>query len=187
VLGVAAAAAVSSAAIATPCVQAPPTRHLPTGVACALNDKAAYGAVDTPLHPAETSFSTIAPPAAADIPGPTDPTFDVSQAFTESSFGSDDPVGAETFSAEHIKITNLQATMTANTYVAGVETFAPAAQNGATEDLKMYGPDYLSTKWLPAQRHRARRVGVGLVTTPSHAEKKSDAAAKEKNARQSVP
>jgi hypothetical protein len=143
--------------------------------------------MDMPLHPAETSFATIAPPVAADIVGSTDPTFDVSEAFIEGSFGSDDLAAAETFSAGHIKITNLQATMTANTYVAGVETFAPAAQNGANADLKMYGPDYLSTKWLPPQRHRARRVGVGLVTTPSHAEKKSDAAAKEKNARQSLP
>src|SRR5262249_47628428 len=80
------------------------------------------------------------------------------------------------FSGDGVKITNLQATMTANTYIAGVEAFAPAAQLELTDDATMYGPDYLSAKSMPVLRKRPRPplLGVGLVTVPSYKPSNSD-------------
>jgi hypothetical protein len=71
-------------------------------------------------------------------------------------------VDAETFVGNGIKITNLQATMTSNKYVAGR---LPTAAAPPIEDLMMFSPDYLSVKTLPRIPKR-NPVGVGLVTLP---------------------
>jgi hypothetical protein len=76
----------------------------------------------------------------------------------------------EIFAGRGIKITNLQATMTSNEYVAGR---LPLAASRAIEDLMMFSPDYLSVKTLTPLPKR-RPVGVGLVTTPKPLVKESD-------------
>jgi hypothetical protein len=78
---------------------------------------------------------------------------------------------AETFVRGDIKITNLQATMTSNKYIAGR---LPAAAGAApVDDLITLSPDYLSTKTLPRIPKR-NPVGVGLVTVPKPPVKESD-------------
>jgi len=77
-------------------------------------------------------------------------------------FDNAELVEAETFAGSGIKITNLQATMTSNRYVAGR---LPVAAAPPIEDLIMFSPDYLSVKELPRIPKR-NPVGVGLVTVP---------------------
>jgi hypothetical protein len=79
---------------------------------------------------------------------------------------------AETFTNRGIKITNLQATMTSNSYVAS--RLPIAVQTTPVEDLIMFSPDYLSTKMLPRIPKR-NPVGVGLVTAPKSTAKEPDA------------
>jgi hypothetical protein len=78
---------------------------------------------------------------------------------------------AETFARRDIKITNLQATMTSNKYIAG--RLPIAAEAAPVDDLIMFSPDYLSTKLLPHTPKR-KPVGVGLVTVPKPPVKESD-------------
>jgi hypothetical protein len=78
---------------------------------------------------------------------------------------------AETFARRDIKITNLQATMTSNKYIAG--RLPIAAEAAPVDDLIMFSPDYLSTKLLPRIPKR-NPVGVGLVTVPKPPVKESD-------------
>jgi hypothetical protein len=82
-----------------------------------------------------------------------------------------DAADAETFTGRGVKITNLQATMTSNKYVAG--RLPIAAESAPVEDLIIFSPDYASTKMLPSIPKR-NSVGVGLVTVPKPPVKESD-------------
>jgi hypothetical protein len=82
-----------------------------------------------------------------------------------------DAADAETFTGRGVKITNLQATMTSNKYVAG--RLPIAAESAPVEDLINFSPDYASTKMLPPTPKR-NPVGVGLVTVPKPPVKESD-------------
>jgi hypothetical protein len=87
-------------------------------------------------------------------------------------FDATETVDAEAFVGNGIKITNLQATMTSNKYVAGG---LPTAAAPPIEDLMMFSPDYLSVKTLPRTPKR-NPVGVGLVTLPQPTIKDADTA-----------
>ena len=157
-LGIAAAAAFSSAASALPCAETslgkPPTSEM----TCSVSDVT----------------STLLAHDQQGEPGPespqdgSQPTLGRSALFLEIAEVGD----AETFTSRGIKITNLQATMTSNSYVAG--RLPIAAQTSPVEDLLMFSPDYLSTKMLPRITKR-NPVGVGLVTVPKPAVNEPDA------------
>jgi hypothetical protein len=143
-LGIAAAAAFSSAATALPCAE----RTL--GKSAALD------------------YTCTVPHKTASQPVPDqqdDPTADA--LFLDVTEAADD----EPFARRDIKITNLQATMTSNKYVAG--RLPIAAERTPVEDLMMFSPDYLSTKMLPPIPKR-KPVGVGLVTVPKPPVKELD-------------
>lgn len=76
----------------------------------------------------------------------------------------------EVFTGSGIKITNLQATMTSNKYVAGR---LPAAVGRPIEEIIMLSPDYLTIKTL-APLPKRNPVGVGLVTVPKPPTKEPD-------------
>jgi len=87
--------------------------------------------------------------------------------------GVDNESGAAVFSGDGIKITKMQATMTANRYVAS--PFTPAAGLDAVDDVKLFAPDYSSVKAMSPLPIRGRSVvGVGLVSLPSSHPKTSD-------------
>ena len=182
VLGVAAAAAFSSAAIAGPCIQTSPIRHVATGPACALHDKTVSSFIYSTPNAVAAESVTGVPMALTDNPGPShtsDSVVDVSEALTGNASGADAVTDAETFSGSGVKITRLQATMTANTYVAGVVTFAPPVQQHFTDDVTLYTPDYLAVKGMsPTPKRPPSVVGVGLSTAPSQNAKTSDTAPK---------
>jgi hypothetical protein len=187
-LGVAAAAAFSSAAIAGPCIQTSPIKHIAAGLAGALHDKTVSRFIyATPNEVAAKSVTGV-PMALTDNPGPThtsDSVVDVSEALTGNAPGADAVIDAETFSGDGVKITRLQATMTANTYVAGVVTFAPPVQQHFTDDVTLYTPDYLAVKGMsPIPKRPPSVVGVGLSTAPSQNAKTSDTAPKSGDLRQ---
>jgi hypothetical protein len=155
-LGIAAAAALSSAASALPCAQTSPGKPATAEMTCTVSD--------------ETSS-----PLARDQQG--EPAADARQGGSEPPIGEsalllDIPkvADAETFDGGGIKITNLQATMTSNRYIAGR---VPTAETTPVEDLISLSPDYLSTKMLPHIPKR-KPVGVGLVTVPKPPVKESD-------------
>lgn len=148
-LGIAAAAAFSGAASALPCAETSLGRPLTSEMTCTVSD--------------ETST-----PLARDQPG--EPVADARQDDPEPSTGQSalflditDAADPETFAGSGIKITNLQATMTSNKYVAG--RLPAAAETTPVEDLITLSPDYVSTKMLPRIR-KGKPVGVGLVTVP---------------------
>jgi hypothetical protein len=188
VLGVAAAAAFSSAAIAGPCIQTSPIRHSAAGLACALHDKTVSSFVYS--TPSEVVAEPVGgfPIPPRHNPGPThtsDSVVDVSEALTGNAPGADAVIDAETFSGDGVKITRLQATMTANTYVAGVVTFAPPVQQHFTDDVTLYTPDYLAVKGMsPIPKRPPSVVGVGLSTAPSQNAKTSGTAPKSGDLRQ---
>src|SRR5205807_8637845 len=78
----------------------------------------------------------------------------------------------ETFVRRDVRITNLQATMTSNKYVAGRLPIS-AAEATPVEDLITLSPDYPSIKILP-QIPKRKPVGVGLVTVPNPPVKEPD-------------
>jgi hypothetical protein len=151
-LGIAAAAAFSSAASALPCAETslgkPPTSEM----TCAVKDE-----TSTPLMPDQQGN-----PAADAGQDDSQPPTDQSALFLDIT---------EAPAADGIKITNLQATMTSNKYIAG--RLPTAGETTPVEDLIMLSPDYMSTKMLPHIRQR-KPVGVGLVTVPKPPVKESD-------------
>ena len=148
-LGIAAAAAFSSAATALPCAETPLGKTTTSAFTCTVTDKTA-----TQLLRDQTGD----PGAEAPQDG-SPPVVDQSVLFLDVTEAPDE----ETFARRDIKITNLQATMTSNKYVAG--RLPIAAEATPVEDLITFSPDYLSVKILP---HISKRkpVGVGLVTVP---------------------
>jgi hypothetical protein len=158
VLGIAAAAAISSTASALPCADTslgkPPTSEM----TCTATD-----GTSSPRARDQESEPVI--DARQDDPQP--PT-DQSALFLDIAEAAD----AEAFDGSGIKITNLQATMTSNKYVAGRLPTA-AAEETPVEDLITFSPDYLSSKLLPRIPQR-KPVGVGLVTVPKPPVKKLD-------------
>jgi len=157
-LGIAAAAAFSSAATALPCTETALGKSTPSEYTCTETDKTAS-------------------PLAHDQQG--EPVADAPQDDSPSSVGQSslflditEAADEETFTRREIKITNLQATMTSNKYVAGRLPIA-AAEATPVEDVMTFSPDYPSIKILPHIRQR-KPVGVGLVTVPSPPVKETD-------------
>lgn len=155
-LGIAAAAAFSSAAFALPCAEASLGQNATTELTCTVTDKTSGlpgrerrgdPEADAPQDDSQPSVSQSA--LLYDITKVED---------------------AEAFGGHGIKITNLQATMTSNKYIAGR---LPTAEATPVDDLIMFSPDYLSTKMLP-RIPRRNPVGVGLVTVPKPPVKESD-------------
>jgi hypothetical protein len=145
-LGIAAAAAFSSAATALPCAETSPGKITTSEITCTVTDK-------TSAHDQQGEPGADAPQDGSQPPlGKPALFLDVAEAGD-----------AETFTGRGIKITNLQATMTSNKYVAG--RLPTAAQTTPVEDLIMFSPDYLSTRMLP-RIPKPSPVGVGLVTVP---------------------
>ena len=169
VLGIAAAAALSSAASALPCAKMSPATSVAASFSCTAYGGNSTSSVDArdprsvppnptgPMSAELELLGELAAPVAAEM---------FSANVTEGA--------ADTFSADRIKITNLQATMTANKYVVGFPNLTPARLT-PTDDLTIYGPDYLSVKALPPlpKNRPSPVVGVGLVTAPSKDANKS--------------
>ena len=156
-LGIAAVAALSSAATALPCAETSLGKPATAEMTCTVSD--------------ETSS-----PLARDQQG--EPAGDARQDDSQPPTGQSallldipEVPDAETFDGGGIKITNLQATMTSNKYIAG--RLPTAAETTRVEDLIMLSPDYLSTKMLPRIPRRSP-VGVGLVTVPKPPAKEPD-------------
>ncbi|MBV9201024.1 MAG: hypothetical protein JOY83_15130 [Alphaproteobacteria bacterium] len=147
-LGMAAAAAVSSAAAALPCAPVLPSQTLGSEFGCA----AAAGVESSPPREREGDGGAGA--------AQNDPQSDGQVPILADTAEASD---ANTFDGDGIKITNLQATMTSNRYVAGRLPLAP--ERAAAEELMMFSPDYLSIKILPRLPKR-NPVGVGLITVP---------------------
>ena len=146
-LGMAAAAAFSSAASALPCAATVPSKITASGFTCAVND-------ETVGSPRDRQGDQ----GAAAPQGESQPV-DQAALLIDTAEITD----AETFNGRGIKITNLQATMTSNKYIAN--RLPTAAETTRFEELIMLSPDYLSTKMLPHIRQR-KPIGVGLVTVP---------------------
>ncbi len=157
-LGIAAAAAFSSAAAALPCAETSLGKTTTSEVTCTVSDKTSSPqAPDQQGEPEANTAQDGSPPAAYQ-----------SALFPDVSEAVDD----ETFLRPDIKITNLQATMTSNKYVAGRLPIA-AAEETPVEDLITLSPDYPSIRVLPHIRQR-KPVGVGLVTLPKPTKKEPD-------------
>jgi hypothetical protein len=156
-LGIAAAAAFSSAASALPCAETSLGQSTTSELTCTVaGETSGLPAGEQRGDPeAEAPRDDSQPPA-----GQSALFFDV----TETG-------DAETFARRDIKITNLQATMTSNKYIAG--RLPTAAEVAPVDDLITLSPDYLSTKMLPRIPKR-KPVGVGLVTVPKPPVKESD-------------
>jgi hypothetical protein len=148
-LGIAAAAAFSSAATAMPCAETALGKTTTSEFTCTVTDETASQlAHDQRGDPGADAPQDGSPPAV-----------DQSALFLDVTEAVDD----DTFARRDIKITNLQATMTSNKYVAG--RLPLAAEATPVEDLITFSPDYLSVKILPPIPKR-NPVGVGLVTVP---------------------
>ena len=156
-LGIAAAAAFSSGATALPCAETSLAKTTTSEITCTVGDETSNPlARDQQGEPAADAPQDGSPPAV----GQSALLLDVTEAAED-----------ETFIRRDIKITNLQATMTSNKYVAG--RLPIAAEATAVEDLITLSPDYLSTKILPRIPKR-KPVGVGLVTVPKPPVKEPD-------------
>jgi hypothetical protein len=158
--GLAAAAAFSSAACAFPCAGTSLTNYTTSGFTCAINDRT----LSAVIH---TAHGDAGPAVSGGGPNPTTSQSPIALEDTDPA----DLEEAKIFTGGTVKITNLQATMTSNAYVAS----PPVARSSPIEDLIMYSPDYMSVKSLPRVPKR-KPVGVGLVTVPAPNVKKSDTA-----------
>jgi hypothetical protein len=156
-LGIAAAAAFSSAATALPCAETSLGKTETSEITCTVSDK-----TSNPLPRDEQGE-----PLADGPPDRSQPAVDQSALFLDVTEAADD----ENFARRDIKITNLQATMTSNKYIAG--RLPAAGETTPVDDLISLSPDYLSTKMLPRIPKR-KPVGVGLVTVPKPPVKESD-------------
>ena len=161
-LGIAAAATFSSAASALPCAATALSNGTTSGFNCTVTDKTL-----SPLAPDQQGD----PGAGAPEDG-SQPPAGQSALFLDATEPADF-ADAETFAGRGIKITNLQATMTSNKYVAARLPLAP--RTSPIEDLMMFSPDYQSVKTLPRIPKR-NPVGVGLVTLPKPTVKDADTA-----------
>ena len=157
-LGLAAATAFSSAATALPCGEMDLGKTATSEFTCTAGDKTS----SPPVHDQQGE------PGAESPQDGSQPPLGQSALFLGVAEARD----VETFTSRGIKITNLQATITSNRYVAG--RLPTAAQTNPIEDLIMFYPDYLSTKMLPRITKR-NPVGVGLVTVPKPAVNEPDA------------
>jgi len=156
-LGIAAAAAFSSAATALPCVETSLAQTPPSEITCTVSDK-----TSSPLARDQQDE-----PGAEAPENGSQPIVVQSELFLDDA----DDADAETFAGRGIKINNLQETMTSNKYVAGRLPFA--AEATPVEDLITLTPDYPSIKTLPHIRQRMP-VGIGLVTVPKPPVKQTD-------------
>ena len=104
-LGIAAAAAFSSAATALPCAETSFGKTEISEITCTVSDK-----TSNPLPRDEQGE-----PLADGPPDRSQPAVDQSALFLDATEAADD----ENFARRDIKITNLQATMTSNKYIAG--------------------------------------------------------------------
>ncbi len=157
-LGIAAAAAFSSTTSALPCTETLLGQSTTSEYTCTVTDKTARQLAQEPKGEPGADAPQDGSPAAV---GQSSLFLDVTEAADE-----------ETFARRDIKITNLQATMTSNKYVAGRLPIA-AAEATPIEDVITFSPDYPSIKILPHIRQR-RPVGVGLVTVPKPPENETD-------------
>jgi hypothetical protein len=156
-LGIAAAAAFSTAAAALPCAEISLAKTTTSEITCTATDETSSPlARDQQRKPGADAPKDGSPPAV-----------DQSALFLDVTEAGD----AENFARRDIKITNLQATMTSNRYVAG--RLPTAVEATPVEDLITLSPDYLSTKILPHIPKR-KPVGVGLVTVPKPPVKEPD-------------
>jgi hypothetical protein len=155
-LGIA-AAAFSSAATALPCGETDLGKTATSEFTCTAGDK-----TSSPL-----AYDQQGEPGADAAQDGSQPPLGQSALFLDVAEAGD----AEPFTSRGIKITNLQATMTSNSYVAS--RLPIAAQTTPVEDLIMFSPDYLSTKMLPRIPTR-QPIGVGLVTVPKQPLKEPD-------------
>ena len=156
-LGIAAAAAFSSAAAALPCAETSLGKTTTSEITCTAGDKTSNPqARDQQGEPAADAPQDGSPPPV-----------DQSALLLDVTGAAD-----ETFFRRDIKITNLQATMTSNKYVAGRLPIS-AAEATPVEDLITFSPDYPSIKILPEIPKR-KPVGVGLVTLPKPPVKEPD-------------
>lgn len=144
--------ALSSAAPASPCKATAPVEDTISRSRCTAADADLVITGSTSQVDSEAVASWDVPDSA--IPDPTD------------------LADRESLGYPAARITNLQATMTCNRYVAG--RILPIPPTSPTEDLTMYAPDYLSVKLLPRIPQR-RPVGLGLVTLPNLPGKRMDA------------
>jgi hypothetical protein len=164
-LGIAAAAAFSSAATALPCAETLLGKTEISEITCTVSDKTSNPlARDEQGEPLADAAQHHSQPAVDQSPLSLDVTEAADGENTEAADG-------ENFARRDIKITNLQATMTSNKYIAG--RLPAAGETNPVDDLISLSPDYLSTKMLPRIPKR-KPVGVGLVTVPKPPVKESD-------------
>jgi hypothetical protein len=164
-LGIAAAAAFSSAATALPCAETLLGKTEISEITCTVSDKTSNPlARDEQGEPLADEAQHHSQPAVDQSPLSLDVTEAADGENTEATDG-------ENFARRDIKITNLQATMTSNKYIAG--RLPAAGETTPVDDLISLSPDYLSTKMLPRTPKR-KPVGVGLVTVPKPPVKESD-------------
>ncbi len=156
-MGIVAAAAFSSAASALPCAETSLGQRTTSELTCTVTDKTS----DLPAREQRGD------PEADARQGDSQPSVGESALFLDVTEVGD----AGTFARRDIKITNLQATMTSNKYVAGRLPIAEEAT--PFEDLITVSPDYLSVKILRRLPKR-NSIGVGLVTVPKPPVKESD-------------
>jgi hypothetical protein len=164
-LGIAAAAAFSSAATALPCAETLLGKTEISEITCTVSDK-----TSSPLARDEQGEALA--DAAQHHSQPAVDQSPLSLDVTEAADGENtEAADGENFARRDIKITNLQATMTSNKYIAG--RLPAAGETTPVDDLISLSPDYLSTKMLPRIPKR-KPVGVGLVTVPKPPVKESD-------------
>jgi hypothetical protein len=164
-LGIAAAAAFSSAATALPCAETSLGKTETSEITCTVSDK-----TSSPLARDEQGEALA--DAAQHHSQPAVDQSPLSLDVTEAADGENiEAADGENFARRDIKITNLQATMTSNKYIAG--RLPAAGETTPVDDLISLSPDYLSTKMLPRIPKR-KPVGVGLVTVPKPPVKESD-------------
>jgi hypothetical protein len=164
-LGIAAAAAFSSAATALPCAETLLGKTEISEITCTVSDKTSNPlARDEQGEPLADAAQHHSQPAVDKSPLSLDVTEAADGENTEAADG-------ENFARRDIKITNLRATMTSNKYIAG--RLPAAGETTPVDDLISLSPDYLSTKMLPPIPKR-KPIGVGLVTVPKPPVKESD-------------
>jgi hypothetical protein len=164
-LGIAAVAALSSAASALPCAETALGKTETSEITCTVSGKTSNPlARDEQGEPLADAAQRHLQPAVDQSP--------LSLDFIEAADGENtEAADGENFARRDIKITNLQATMTSNKYIAG--RLPAAGETTPVDDLISLSPDYLSTKMLPNIPKR-KPVGVGLVTVPKPPVKESD-------------
>lgn len=150
-LSVAAAAALSGAAAGSPCGATTLIPDTISGSSCVLSEQGAEAAAPDDRRDPITN--------------------DLDEMLLGDQTAPAVLVETDALDYPQVRITNLQATMTSNRYVAG--HIPPAPRAGQVDELMMYAPDYSSVRLLPRPQGQ-KPVGVGLVTLPKSPVKKSD-------------